>query len=127
MTKKIVNTVAFLILSTILTAAQMQMPAGSENKAGKSSATPKTLTGIVSDSMCGAHHMAKDKSPAECTRMCVQQGTKYALVVGKKAYTLEGHEAELDKLAGERATVKGSMMGEMVMVESVATAKKVTK
>ena len=42
-------------------------------------------------------------------------------------YTLDGHEAELDKLAGERATVKGSVMGEMVMVESVAAAKKMTK
>jgi hypothetical protein len=71
--------------------------------------------------------MAKDKTAAECTRECVKKGTKYALVVGKKVYTLEGHEAELHKLAGERATVKGSMMGEMVMVESVSAAKKVTK
>ena len=71
--------------------------------------------------------MARDKSPAECTRACVKQGTKYVLVVGKKVYTLEGHDAELDKLAGERATVKGSVMGEMITVQSVATAKKVTK
>ena len=126
MTKKIVNTVAFLILSTILTAAQMQMPA-SENKAEKSSAMPKTLTGIVSDSMCGAHHMAKDKSPAECARMCVQQGQKYALVVGKKVYTLEGHESEVDKLAGTRATVKGTVQGETVAVNSVAPAKTASK
>ena len=126
MTKKIVNTVAFLILSTILTAAQMQMPA-SENKAEKSSAMPKTLTGVVSDSMCGAHHMAKDKSPAECTRMCVQQGQKYALVVGKKVYTLEGHESEVDKLAGTRATVKGTVKGETVAVDSVAPAKSASK
>ena len=77
--------------------------------------------------MCGAHHMAKDKSPAECARMRVKQGMKYAMVVGSKVYTLEGHEAELDKLAGERAAVKGSVMGEMVMVESVAAAKKMTK
>ena len=126
MTKKIVNTVAFLILSTILTAAQMQMPA-SENKAEKSSAMPKTLTGVVSDSMCGAHHMAKDKSPAECTRMCVQQGQKYALVVGKKVYTLEGHESEVDKLAGTRATVKGTVQGETVAVNSVAPAKTASK
>jgi len=46
--------------------------------------------------------MEKDKSTAECTRECVTKGTKYALVVGKKIYTLDGHEAELDKLAGER-------------------------
>ena len=127
MPTKIVNTVAFLILSTILTAAQMQMPAGSENKAGKSSATPKTLTGIVSDSMCGAHHMAKDKSPAECARMCVQQGQKYALVVGKKVYTLQGHEPDLDKLAGTKATVKGNVTGETVAVDSVAPAKTASK
>jgi hypothetical protein len=41
----------------------------------------------------------------------VKKGTKYALVVGKTVYTLDGHEAELDKLAGARATVKGSVMG----------------
>jgi hypothetical protein len=57
----------------------------------------------------------------------VKKDTKYALVVGKKVYTLEGHEAELDKLAGERATVKGNVMGERVLVESVAAAKKAAK
>jgi len=122
-----VTTIAALTLSAVLVAAQMQMPDSSASKPDKSSTAPRTLTGIVSDSMCGAHHMAKDKSAAECTRECVKKGTKYALVVGKKVYTLEGHEAELDKLAGERATVKGSMMGEMVMVDSVAPAKKVTQ
>ncbi len=122
--RTVVNTIAFLTLSTMLMAAQMQMPA---SKPAKASAAPKTLTGTVSDSMCGAHHMEKDKSAAECTRECVKKGTKYALVVGKKVYTLDGHEAELDKLAGERATVKGSVMGEMVMVESVAAAKKAAK
>src|SRR5438445_13269297 len=118
----VVKTLAFLALSAMLTAAQMQMPS-SETKPDRSSATPKTLTGVVSDSMCGAHHMAKDKSPAECTRMCVQQGQKYALVVGKKVYTLEGHESEVDKLAGTRATVKGTVKGEPVAVDSVAPAK----
>ena len=54
----------------------------------------------------------------------MKQGTKYALVVGKRVYTLEGYKPELDKLAGERATVKGSVMGEMMTVQSVATAKK---
>src|SRR6266700_2900029 len=120
--KPVVNILAFLALSAMLTAAQMRMPS-SETKPDKSSATPKTLTGIVSDSMCGAHHMAKDKSPAECARMCVKQGMKYAIVVGSKVYTLEGY-AELDKLAGERATVKGEVTGETVAVQSVVPAKK---
>jgi hypothetical protein len=68
--------------------------------------------------------MAKDKSAAECTRVCVKQGTKYALVVGKKVYTLEGHEADLDKLAGMKATVKGSLSGETVIVQSAVAAMK---
>ena len=122
----VVNTIAVLTFSAALMAAQMQMPAGTAgtSKPAGTSAAPKTLTGTVSDAMCGAQHMAKDKSPAECTRTCVKQGTKYALVVGKKVYTLEGHEAELDKLAGKKATVKGNVTGETVAVQSVLPAKK---
>ena len=82
----------------------------------------RTLTGIVSDNMCGRTHMLKDKSAAECTHICVKQGQKYALVVGQKVYTLEGQEPELDKLAGARATVKGKISGETIVVESVAAA-----
>ena len=104
----------------------MQMPASSSatSKPTEPSGAPKTLTGTVSDSMCGAHHMAKDKTPAECTRTCVKQGTKYALVIGKKVYTLEGHEAELDKLAGKKAAVKGKVSGETVAVQSAVPAMK---
>ncbi len=120
MTKTLVNTFAFFILSTMLVAAQMEMPSSAPAK-GKS-AGMKTLTGVVSDSMCGAKHMAKDKSPAECARMCVKQGMKYALVAGDKVYTLDGHEAELDKLAGARATVKGNVAGDVVTVASVTPA-----
>jgi hypothetical protein len=127
--RTVVNTIAVLTFSTMLMAAQMDMPASTpgKSKAAEASSASKTLTGTVSDSMCGAHHMEKGKSAAECTQDCVKKGTKYSLVVGKKVYTLDGHEAELDKLAGERATVKGSLMGEMVMVESVAAAKKAAK
>lgn len=117
---------SFLTFSAMLMAAQMQMPASTDGtkKPAEAPAVPKTLTGTVSDSMCGAHHMAKDKSPAECTRVCVKQGTKHALVAGKKVYTLAGHEAELDKLAGMKATVKGSVSGETMTVLSVAPTMK---
>ena len=122
--RTVVNTIAFLTFSAVLAAAQMQMPA---SKPADASAAPKTLTGTVSDSMCGAHHMAKDKSAAECTRECVSKGMNYALIVGQKVYALNGHEAELGKLAGEKATVKGSVTGETVIVESVVAANKVTQ
>ena len=81
------------------------------------------FTGVVTDSMCGASHMAKDKTPAECTRMCVKDGMKYALLVGDKVYTLSGHESELDKLAGTKVTVTGTANGETVSVNSVSASK----
>ncbi|HWO34378.1 MAG TPA: hypothetical protein VNO32_36750 [Candidatus Acidoferrum sp.] len=75
--RTVVNTVAFLTFSTMLMAAQMQMSASTPetSKPAEASATPQTLTGTVSDSMCGAHHMEKDKSASECTRECVKKGT----------------------------------------------------
>ena len=82
-----------------------------------------TLTGVISDAMCGATHMAKDKSPADCIRGCVKGGEKYALVVDKKVYTLQGHEADLDKYAAQKVTVKGTVKGSAVTVESVTPAK----
>jgi hypothetical protein len=83
----------------------------------------KTLTGVVSDAMCGQTHMMKEKPAAECLRYCVKQGTKYALVAGKNAYTLERHEAELDKYAAQKVTIKGTLKGETLTVESVLPAK----
>ena len=79
-----------------------------------------SLTGTVSDAMCGAKHSG---DAATCTRGCVKKGSKYALVVGEKVYTLDGGDADLDKLAGQKATVKGTVDGDKVKVSSVkATA-----
>jgi len=86
-------------------------------------AQQQSLTGVVTDSMCGATHMAKDKTPAECTKMCAKDGMKYALAADKKLYTLEGHEAELAKLAGQKVTVTGTINGDTLTVTSVTAAK----
>jgi len=87
--------------------------------AGKS----QTLTGQVSDVMCGAKHENPAKS-AECTRGCVKHGSKYALVVGDKVYTLEtSDQAALDKLnglAGAKAKVTGELEGDTMTVKSVS-------
>jgi hypothetical protein len=104
----------FLAAVALFGAAAMQ---------GQTSGSQKTLTGVVSDSMCGVNHMAKDMPSADCLRMCVKKGTKYALVVGKTVYTLEGHEAELDKYAAQKVTLQGTVKGETVNVASVAPAK----
>ncbi len=89
----------------------------------QTSGEQKTLTGVVSDAMCGSAHMMKDKPDAECLRYFVKQGTKCAFVAGKNMYTLEGHETEFDKYAAQKVTLKGTLKGETLTVESVLPAK----
>lgn len=86
----------------------------------------QAFTGEVSDSMCGAKHMMEG-SDAECTRACVRKGSNYALVVGDKVYTLNTSDkaalAQLDQLAGQKATVMGKADGDTIAVNSVTAAK----
>ena len=83
-------------------------------------AAGKTYTGTVSDAMCGAKHMG---AAAECTRGCVSKGSKYALVVGDKVYTLETSDkaalGTLDKQAGAKVTVTGTEKDNTITVSSV--------
>ncbi len=85
----------------------------------------QTFTGEVGDAMCGRKHM-EDEPAAQCTRACVGHGSKFALVVGDKIYTLETSDkaalATLDKQAGKTATVTGTLDGDTIAVSSV-TAK----
>jgi|SRR5579871_6069804 len=88
-------------------------------------ASPKSYTGTVSDAMCGAKH-AMPGDAAACTRGCVSKGSKYALVVGDKVYTLETSDkaalATLDKQAGAKATVTGTEKDNTITVSSVKAA-----
>lgn len=83
------------------------------------------FTGTVSDSMCGAKH-AMPGDDASCTRSCVAKGSKYALVVGDKVYTLDTSDkdalATLDKQAGAKATVVGTEKDGTIAVKSVKAA-----
>ena len=97
-----------------------------------------TVTGTISDTMCAAHHMMKNTSAAECTRVCVKKipdtkNSGYALVVGKKIYTLKGNAAQLtqlDKYAGQNVTIKGKVpvttkgeiIGSLIFMSSISPA-----
>jgi hypothetical protein len=84
--------------------------------------TTQTITGTVTDAMCGAHHMMKDATPAQCTRECVKQGSDYALASSGKVYTLKGDKAQFDKFAGQNVTVKGKVSGATISVDSIGAA-----
>jgi hypothetical protein len=111
---------ATLALLVISWSAFAQSQKTDKSKSGKET----TLTGQVSDTMCGAKHMMPGKSAADCTRECVKGGSDYALVVAEKVYTLKGDKSELDKYAGEKVTVKGTVSGDTVTAQSVAPANK---
>lgn len=110
-----VNRIATVVVGIQLVLGMATVPAMA---AGKS----QTLTGEVSDSMCGAKHEMPGKA-ADCTRACVKHGSTYALVVGDKVYTLQTSDQAtldtLDKLAGAKAKVTGEVDGTTVTVKSV--------
>jgi hypothetical protein len=89
------------------------------------SAKGSSYTGVVSDAMCGAKHMMSGDD-ASCTRACVSKGSKYALVVGDKVYTLDTTDktalATLDKQAGAKVIVTGTEKGDTITVDSVKAA-----
>jgi hypothetical protein len=110
------NRIAAAVLGMHMVMGMATVPALA---AGKS----QTLSGEVSDAMCGAKHEMPG-SAADCTRACMKHGSKYALVVGDKVYTLEtSDKAALDKLndlAGAKAKVTGDVDGTTINVKSVA-------
>lgn len=105
-------------LALLLASPLLMAQSSGAAKTGKQA----TLTGVVSDTMCGAKHMMAGKSAAECTRACVKSDSDYALVVGQKVYTLKGNASDLDKYAGERVTVKGMVKGDTVNAQSITPA-----
>ena len=104
------------------------------------SADEMTLAGTVGDAACGVTHNPRrllairgpDETPddgAKCTLACVGhvgRGSDFALIVEDTAYTLETSSedlrAELEKLAGMRATITGDVTGETIAVASVTIA-----
>jgi hypothetical protein len=86
-------------------------------------AAPKTFTGVITDAMCGKDHsMMNVKPDAKCVTECVKMGSKYALIVGDDVYELSGQKIP-EKFAAQKVTVKGTLNGKTIEVESVTAAK----
>lgn len=86
-------------------------------------ADEKTLEGTVSNTHCGVKHSAPAADAKACVNGCVKNmAAKYALVVGDQVYELDGQAADLEKLAGTKAKVTGTVDGMKIQVTSVAAA-----
>ncbi len=73
---------------------------------------PGAFVGVVTDTMCGADHSMMGSTPAaKCTVDCVKSNPsrfKYALVSGKKVYTLSDQQTP-EKFAGQKVKVTGTL------------------
>lgn len=87
---------------------------------------PQTLTGTITENMCGMNHKAMDMGPdAKCISECVKtMGAKYALSDGKTVYELSDQK-NAAKFAAKKVTVKGTVdeQAKTIQVTSIAAAK----
>ena len=84
---------------------------------------PKTFTGVVTDAMCGKDHsMMNVKPDSKCVLECVKDGSKYALIVGNDVYELSDQKTP-GKFAAQKVTVKGTLNGKVIQVQSISAAK----
>lgn len=85
-----------------------------------------TWTGYISDSKCGVKG-ANDKA-GECTTRCVKGGAKYVFVddADKKVYVVDAQD-KVAAHAGHHVTVKGTVEGETLKLESIEMAAPSTK
>lgn len=87
-------------------------------------AATTTLTGVITDDMCGkTHTMMAGKPDADCVRECVRSGAKFAVMSNGKLVVLAGKDSELSTLAGKKATISGELKGNTLNVTSVVAAK----
>lgn len=84
-------------------------------------AADSTMTGYITDSKCGAK--AAHDGSRECTLSCVKAGAKYVFVndADKKVYAVDAQD-KVAEHAGHHVTVKGSVEGGTLKVESVEMA-----
>jgi hypothetical protein len=78
-------------------------------------------TGYISDSKCGAK--GANAQAGECTTKCVKAGAKYVFVndADKKVYVVDAQD-KVAAHAGHHVTVKGTVDGETLKLESIDMA-----
>jgi hypothetical protein len=91
----------------------------------QASLDPVTLTGEVSCGRC----QSIQPPPKGYTRYSwalhsISTGDDLVLVVGEKAYKLQGDKDQLLKYVGHKATVNGSLEGATLLVQAVTPPKK---
>lgn len=85
-------------------------------------AADSSMTGWISDSQCGAK--GANAKARECTMKCVKEhGAKYVFVndADHKVYAIDAQDKVADH-AGHHVTVKGTVEGDSIKLESIEMA-----
>jgi len=120
-----IASLAIALSLTVVSGLSAQTKSAPAQKA----AAPKAekWTGTISDSMCGKSHGANGgtvQKDHDCTAKCVKDGSQYVFVAGDKVYKIANQKfAGLDKDAGQKLTVEGTMKGDVITVTKVTVTK----
>jgi hypothetical protein len=121
-----ISAISWLALAIVLAAVGVSATVTSAEDPARpqAPAAGQTFSGVVTCSLCGAkHNTSMNQSAAGCTKVCLKKGAGFALVDGEKVYKLEGGTDYLDKFAGERVTISGTLNGDTIQVTSVDASK----
>jgi len=86
-------------------------------------AADQTLTGVISDSMCGTKHGMANMSDRDCTQMCAAQGSLYVLISGGKIYKLANRAGDLKTHAGHTVNLTGEVKKDTIAVSKIEMPK----
>ena len=94
-------------------------------------AADRTMTGDISDSMCGTSHAKMISShqgtkwtDRDCTQACIKAGAKYVFVSEGKVYGISNQgESGLARYAGENVSLTGNVNGDTVTVSKITARK----
>jgi hypothetical protein len=82
----------------------------------------QNFSGIVTDAHCGSTHEDSEKNASACARICVRNGSRYAIVNGDKEYELVGELWQIGQFAGQWMTLTGVLDRETIKVSSARLA-----
>ncbi len=111
-----------IIAAVVVLASMFAMAQSAQSQA------PMNLTGTVTceGRITHLYTCQRNQTQQSCTLACVQQGSRFVLMVGDKPYLLEGDSHDLRAFAGGKATVTGVPMNGQIEVQTASNAKRTT-
>ena len=81
------------------------------------------MTGVISDSHCGAAHSEASAQAKACVTKCVKNGSAPVFVSDGKVYQIEkDSQSKVMNHLGDKVTVEAKMEGDTLEIQSVKPA-----